>query len=62
MTEKNDLNLLNPEKPLTFDIAQRFMEKYKDYYAIKRDLNPTGKIIQQQTKTVLPQQIASARE
>lgn len=61
MTENQDENLLNPEKPLTLDIAQRFMAKYADYYALKRDLTPKGNLIQQ-TKNLTPQQILSSRE
>ena len=62
MTENDDKNLLNPDKPLTLDMAKRFMEKHKNYYAVKRNLNTTGQLIQQQTKTVLPLQIATNRE
>ena len=62
MTENKDENLLNPEKPLTLDMVQRFMDRHKDYYAIKRNLNPAGKIIQQQTKNMLPVQMATDRE
>ena len=62
MTQNNDENLLHPKKPLTLDMVTRFMEKNKEYYALKRDLNPKGNIIQPQNSAVLSQQIASTRE
>ena len=60
--QKNDENLLNPERPLTLDMAKRFMKKHKDYYEVKRNLIPTGQIIPAQTKSVLYGKATSARE
>ena len=61
MTDNKDETLLNPEKPLTMDMAQRFMEKYAHYYEIKRNLKTEGKIITP-NRSVSPVQLASGRE
>jgi hypothetical protein len=45
MEKNKEETLLNPEKPLTLEMAQRFMEKYANYFEVKRNLKPEGKMI-----------------
>lgn len=61
MAENKEETLLNPEKPLTLDMAQRFMEKYANYFEVKRNLTPTGNMVAPTSK-VLPTQITSGRD
>ena len=63
MSEKENENLLNPDKSLTLDMARCFMLKYSDYYERKRGLKPEGKLIAPTRQKIAPIQVlTSARD